>query len=211
MAKLIALITDFGSQGPYVGQLKAVLATEAPNIPVIDLLSNAPVVRPKASAYLVAALAEQMPVETLFLTVIDPGVGGERQGLVLETDRFWFVGPDNGSLALAARRSNECRLWSINWQPPKLSASFHGRDLFAPVAARIARGDAVPGVPMIFLIASMSIGTAMFLLACVQILLIERSCWRSRDIDLAMPAPLVKYLPVQPFGMRTHVAWLRLP
>ena len=89
-----------------------------------------------------------MPVETLFLTVIDPGVGGERQGLVLETDRFWFVGPDNGSLALAARRSNECRLWSINWQPPKLSASFHGRDLFAPVAARIARGDAVPGVPI---------------------------------------------------------------
>ncbi|HEC16919.1 MAG TPA: hypothetical protein ENI99_10175 [Sedimenticola sp.] len=144
---MIALVTDFGAQGPYVGQMEAVLAAGAPGVPVINLVSDAPVARPQASAYLTAALAAQMPAQTLFLAVIDPGVGGERRGLVLRTDRSWFVGPDNGLLAIAARRSEECRLWTIDWRPPGLSASFHGRDLFAPVAARLARGEAPPGEP----------------------------------------------------------------
>ena len=150
MVSLIALFTDFGLQGPYVGQMQAVLAVQASGVPVIDLLSRAPAFRPRQSAYLLAGLTRTMPGNSLFLAVVDPGVGGERQGLILKTDRHWFVGPDNGLLAIAARQARKADFRYIGWIPEDLSASFHGRDWFAPVAARIARGDPVdtkPAVP----------------------------------------------------------------
>ena len=142
---LIATFTDFGPGGPYTGQMQAVLLTQAPGTPVVDLLSLAPGFSPKPAAYLLAALAEQMPRQSLFLCVVDPGVGSERRGLVLQTQDYCYVGPDNGLLAVAARRQHEARVWEIDWRPEQLSSSFHGRDLFAPVAAGIARGEPPPG------------------------------------------------------------------
>jgi S-adenosyl-L-methionine hydrolase (adenosine-forming) len=144
---MIVLFTDFGLQGPYTGQMKAVLHQMAPSVPVIDLFADAPAGNPKASAYLLAAYAAWFPAGTVFLCVVDPGVGGERPPLIVEADGRWYVGPGNGLFELVQRRADTVHRWDITWQPERLSASFHGRDLFAPVAAMLARGDAPPGRP----------------------------------------------------------------
>ena len=145
---MIVLFTDFGLHGPYTGQVKAVLAAEAPGEAVIDLFADAPAADPRASAYLLAAYDDRFPEGTVFLGVIDPGVGTERLPVVLEANARWYVGPDNGLFALVQRRAALSRVWEITWRPPHLSATFHGRDLFAPVAARLARGAPVPGVEL---------------------------------------------------------------
>ncbi|MBO0759289.1 MAG: SAM-dependent chlorinase/fluorinase, partial [Bradyrhizobiaceae bacterium] len=144
---MIALFTDFGLHGPYTGQMKAVLHQMAPSKPVIDLFADAPVGNPKASAYLLAAYATWFPAKTVFLCVVDPGVGGTRPSVILEADSRWYVGPGNGLFELIQRRAAETRSWEIDWQPERLSASFHGRDLFAPVASILARGEPPPGRP----------------------------------------------------------------
>jgi hypothetical protein len=134
------LITYFGVADPYMGQMRAVLARAAPGVPVIDLFSNAPAFNAKASAYLLAAYCTEFTPGTVFLCVVDPGVGGPRAAIALEADGRWYVAPDNGLLSVAARRAAVARWWRITWRPANLSASFHGRDLFAPVAARLALG-----------------------------------------------------------------------
>lgn len=145
---MIVLFTDFGLSGPYVGQMKAVLLREAGTVPLIDLMADVPAFDPRAGAYLLPAYSAGFPSGCVFLCVVDPGVGSDRPALVLRADGRWFVGPDNGLLALVARRAREAEAWRITWQPPRLSASFHGRDLFAPVAARLARGEPPPGEPI---------------------------------------------------------------
>jgi S-adenosyl-L-methionine hydrolase (adenosine-forming) len=142
---LIVLFTDFGSQGPYTGQMKAVLHQMAPGIPVVDLFADAPVGNPKASAYLLAAYAAWFASGSVFVCVVDPGVGGTRPAIILEADARWYVGPGNGLFELVQRRAVKRRSWDIEWKPERLSASFHGRDLFAPVAAMLARGEPPPG------------------------------------------------------------------
>jgi S-adenosyl-L-methionine hydrolase (adenosine-forming) len=142
---MIVLFTDFGLQGPYTGQMKAVLHQTAPDIPIIDLFADAPAGNPKAAAYLLAAYAQWFASPTTFLCIIDPGVGGPRAPVILEADGRWYVGPDNGLFELVERRAAKTRSFDIAWRPKNLSASFHGRDLFAPVAAMLARGEAPPG------------------------------------------------------------------
>ncbi len=142
---MFVLFTDFGMHGPYTGQMKAVLHQMTPGRAIIDLFTDAPAGNPRASAYLLAAYAAWFPIETVFLCVVDPGVGGTRPPLVLVADGKWFVGPGNGLFELVQRRAVEAQRWDISWQPERLSASFHGRDLFAPVAAALARGEQPPG------------------------------------------------------------------
>ena len=93
---MIALFTDFGLHGPYTGQMKAALHQMAPGTPVIDLFADAPVGNPRASAYLLAVYAAWFPAGTVFLCVVDPGVGGARPPVILEADGRWYVGPGNG-------------------------------------------------------------------------------------------------------------------
>jgi S-adenosyl-L-methionine hydrolase (adenosine-forming) len=144
---MIALFTDFGLSGPYTGQMKAVLSEMAPAVAVVDLFADAPAGDPKASAYLLAAYATWFPEGTVFLCVVDPGVGGERPAIIVEADRRWYVGPGNGLIEFVERRARKTQSFDITWRPKSLSASFHGRDLFAPVAAMLARGDEPPGRP----------------------------------------------------------------
>lgn len=144
MRPMIALFTDFGLAGPYTGQMKAVLHREAPAAAVIDLFADAPMRNPKAAAYLLAAYAVWFPPGTVVLAVVDPGVGSSRAALVVEADGRLYVGPDNGLFELVRRRAEATRVWEITWRPELLSASFHGRDVFAPVAARLVRGEAPP-------------------------------------------------------------------
>ena len=149
---MILVFTDFGLAGPYVGQMRAVLASLAPGVPAIDLMHDAPAFRPKEAGYLLAALVRQSPAGSVILGVVDPGVGTARRPIVLRLGQRWLVGPDNGLFAAAARQAREehvlVEAWAISWRPAALSTSFHGRDLFAPVAAGLARSNPVPGDPV---------------------------------------------------------------
>ena len=115
--------------------MKAVLHQMVPGTSIIDLFADAPVGNPMASAYLLAAYAAWFPAGSIFLCVVDPGVGGARPAVFVEADGRWYVGPGNGLFELVQRRATTTRSWDIDWKPERLSASFHGRDLFAPVAA----------------------------------------------------------------------------
>jgi len=145
---MIVLFTDFGLNGPYTGQMKAVLLQQAPAVPVVDLFADAPMFNPAASAQLLSAYSRSFPEGTVFLCVVDPGVGGERLPLVVRADGRDFVGPDNGLFHRLIKQSRRVEAWRITYRSPRLSASFHGRDLFAPVVAMLARGEPVPGEPL---------------------------------------------------------------
>lgn len=138
---MILLFTDFGGSGPYMGEMRTVLLRQAPGVPVVDLMIDAAAFRPDLAAYHLAALWPTAEPGDVMVAIVDPGVGGPRSPLAVEVDGRWLVGPDNGLLELVLRRAGAVRGHAIAWRPPRLSASFHGRDLFAPIAARLARGD----------------------------------------------------------------------
>jgi hypothetical protein len=138
---MIFLFTDFGAADLYVGQVKAVLHQYAPDARVVDLLHDAPAFNVKAGAHLLAALAARLPQGSVTMAVVDPGVGGAREAVAVLADDRWFVGPDNGLISVVAERAARSEVFTVGWRPEDLSASFHGRDLFAPVAAMLARGD----------------------------------------------------------------------
>ncbi|MDD5390837.1 MAG: SAM-dependent chlorinase/fluorinase [Gallionellaceae bacterium] len=138
---MLVLITDYGWHDPYVGQMKALLAGLAPGTTVIDLLHTVPDFNAHAGAHLLAALCRDLPAGTVVLAVVDPGVGGPREAVVVEADGRYYVGPDNGLLSLVAGRAQITRTWRIHWRADNCSDSFHGRDLFAPIAAWIATGN----------------------------------------------------------------------
>lgn len=141
----IFLFTDFGLGGPYVGQMNAAILTVSPDSPVIGLMHDAPAMRPDLAAYLLPACCRALPRGSIVVAVVDPGVGGERAALQVESDGLTFVGPDNGLLSRLPRIATVAR---IDWRPQALSASFHGRDLFAPAAARLAAGMPLPASPL---------------------------------------------------------------
>lgn len=150
---MLILFTDFGHASPYVGQMKLAIHRRVPGLPVIDLLHEAPAFDSRAAAYLLAAFTDDLPAGCAVVGVIDPGVGSDRDGLILQADGCWYVGPDNGLFERVAARAGELRTWRISWRPQRLSASFHGRDLFAPVAAMLAAGLQTPdalGEPLDF-------------------------------------------------------------
>ncbi len=138
---MIVLFTDFGVADPYVGQVHGVLAHAAPGVPVIDLFHTVPNYDIRAAAYLLPAFVEEFPPESVFVCVVDPGVGGPRRPVMVRAFERWFVGPDNGLFHILARRAPAHACRHIRWVPRRLSASFHARDLFAPVAARLALGE----------------------------------------------------------------------
>lgn len=138
---MIILFTDFGTTDPYVGQIKTVLAQLAPNETVIDLLHHVPNFEISAGAYLLPAYVDEFPKYSVFVCVVDPGVGGLREPVVAKIDNQWFVGPDNGLLDVLASRARTVEWWQIDIDESNVSASFHGRDIFAPVAAEVSQGD----------------------------------------------------------------------
>lgn len=137
----VFLFTDFGSADIYVGQVKAALLEYAPSQSVVDLLHDAPAFNVRAAAHLLAALLARVPSGAVVLAVVDPGVGSAREAVAVRASGRWLVGPDNGLLSVAAGRAARHEAHVIAWRPKALSNSFHGRDLFAPVAGMLARGD----------------------------------------------------------------------
>src|SRR5438552_13623173 len=132
---MIVLFTDFGLEGPYTGQMTAVLQQTAPAVPVVSLFADLPAGQSKPAAYLLAAYGAWFVAGTVFVCVVDPGVGSDRGALIVEADGRFYVGPDNGLFEIMLRRASRNRVWQIAWQPPALFASFLGRVMFAVVEA----------------------------------------------------------------------------
>ncbi len=143
-APLLALFSDFGGDGPYVGQVLAAWAAQAPGVPGIALFSAAPPFDVEAAAHLLHAYSRRLPPGSVVEAVVDPGVGGPRGVLAVRADGLWFCGPDNGLLSVVAARAGAVAVWRVDWLPERLSATFHGRDLFAPLAAHLARHGEPP-------------------------------------------------------------------
>jgi S-adenosylmethionine hydrolase len=138
---MILLFTDFSWKGPYVGQMKSVLAARLPGRPVVDLMHDAPAFRPLEAGLLLVRLLRHAPAGAALLGVVDPGVGGARRALILEVEGRVLAGPDNGLFVPALRAASRARCFEVLWRPPALSASFHGRDLFAPALASHLAGE----------------------------------------------------------------------
>ena len=138
---MIVFLSDFGCCSPYAAQMEARAALLAPGVSRLTLFSDLPPFDARAAAFLLPAYVNEFPADTVFVCVVDPGVGTSRRAVVLRADDQWFVGPDNGVLGIVGRRAVAAKWWEITWRPENLSATFHGRDLFVPVGAALARGE----------------------------------------------------------------------
>ncbi len=139
---MIVLLTDFGIDDPYVGQVHLRLGVLAPGVPVIDLFHGLPNFAIEAAAYLVPAYCRHVPPGAVIMAVVDPGVGGSRGAIAFKAKGRHYVGPDNGLFEMVARQAQVRACVSLPI-PPDAAASFHGRDVFAPAAATLARGGSV--------------------------------------------------------------------
>ncbi len=139
----IALLTDFGTADPYVAALKGVLLSAVPGIRITDISHDVPRHNVSSAAYILRAAAPWFPRGTIFVCVVDPGVGTKRRILCLKLSGCTFLAPDNGLLERFADRNGVGRWYAL--KPPasgqRVSATFHGRDIMAPAAARLAGGD----------------------------------------------------------------------
>lgn len=143
------LFTDFSIRGPYLGQMASVLIEACPLARVINLMCDVPFANPRAGAYLLAALSRYLPEKAIVVAIVDPGVGSARKALWLNIGNRWFIAPDNGLLAVLTQGSEDALLCEFDAHPGgKISASFHGRDVFAPVAGAIACGEFPKGKKM---------------------------------------------------------------
>jgi len=142
MPFIVTLLSDFGSGSPYPAQMKIVLASSCEAM-LIDITHDVPRHDVRAGAYLLAAVARTTPAGTVHLAVVDPGVGTTRRPLLVASGGQVFIGPDNGLLLPAAKRVGRPQAFEII--APEIlqsvsSSTFHGRDIFAPLAARLVRG-----------------------------------------------------------------------
>jgi S-adenosylmethionine hydrolase len=144
---LITLTTDFGTSDGYVGTMKGVILGIAPNATIVDITHE---IQPHAisqAAFVIATAAPYFPVGTVHVVIVDPGVGSQRRAIVVQTERAIFVAPDNGVLTFTLRPFTPHRrpiriahLTRRQYWLPQTSNTFHGRDIFAPVAAYLAKG-----------------------------------------------------------------------
>ena len=142
----VALLTDFGTDDHFVGMMKAVVANICPEARIIDVSHAVQPQNIAHGAFLLRISSEYFPRGTVFVCVVDPGVGTDRRAVALHADARWYVGPDNGILYPTwASRSPTAADAVLSLENPRywldeVSNTFHGRDIFAPVAAHLASG-----------------------------------------------------------------------
>jgi hypothetical protein len=136
---LITLTTDFGEESYYLGALRGVLLSFCPEATLVDITHHVPPHGILEGAFVLAQACPRFPAGTVHLAVVDPGVGGARRPLLLRSGGHWYVGPDNG--LFSPFLDGAPALYRIH-DDPTAGATFHGRDVFAPAAARLARGEA---------------------------------------------------------------------
>ncbi len=138
---LIVLLTDFGLKDPYVGILKGVIASKVPEAKIIDLSHDISPQNVAQAAFFLRASTPYFPPGALFVCVIDPGVGSQRNILWVKTNKHQFLAPDNGVLSWIEDPILESRIVANRrWMNSDISNTFHGRDIFAPVAAELIKG-----------------------------------------------------------------------
>ena len=139
---VVTITTDFGTRDGYVGEVKGVLATRAPEATLVDVAHDVTPGDVRGAAWILGRIWSRFPVGTVHLAVVDPGVGGARMPVAARVAERWFVGPDNGLLTFVCRAFSveEARRidLAIGGGPP--SSTFHGRDVFAPAAAHLSAG-----------------------------------------------------------------------
>jgi hypothetical protein len=146
---VITITTDFGHQGPFVATMKGRILTRLPDARIIDVTHEVPVYWPAEAGFWLSRAFEFFPSGTVHIAVVDPGVGTSRDIIAVEADGHLFLAPDNGLLAPIVARTKAALVHRLDVEPARVrfslgtpSATFHGRDIFAPLAAELAAGRA---------------------------------------------------------------------
>jgi len=140
---VIALLTDFGNRDFFVGSMKGVMVGILPASRIIDITHEIPSFNIKAAAFLLRAAYRYFPAGTVFLAVIDPGVGSPRKVILVKTEDYYYIAPDNGILTLTLEHDlpvDMCEVSNPEYFLPQISRTFEARDRMAPVAAWLASG-----------------------------------------------------------------------
>lgn len=141
--RIITLTTDFGDESGYAGVMKGVILTVNPDCQIIDITHRVSQQDVEEAAFLLNNSFSYFPEHSIHVVVVDPGVGSERKPILVETDKYWFVGPDNGVFSFMFLMEGFKKVWEItnkSYFLPEISSTFHGRDIFAPVAAHLSLG-----------------------------------------------------------------------
>jgi S-adenosylmethionine hydrolase len=140
---MITLTSDFGLKDPYVSEMKGVILTINPKTTLIDITHDIEKFNIRMAAFTLASAAPYFPKGAVHLAVVDPGVGTQRRAIIIQTERAFFVGPDNGILILAAQGQTIKHIYQITnpkFMRTRISNTFHGRDIFSPAAAYLDKG-----------------------------------------------------------------------
>jgi hypothetical protein len=143
MASIITLTTDFGMKDPWVGAVKGVILSINPDATIVDISHEVPSQEILAASFVLSRACPYYPDGTIHVAVVDPGVGTERRPLLIETERHFFIGPDNGIFSQVLKSEKVRRVIELDnsdYFLTDVSATFHARDIFAPVAAHLSRG-----------------------------------------------------------------------
>jgi S-adenosylmethionine hydrolase len=146
---VIALLTDFGTQDHYAGTMKGVILGICPDATLVDITHDIPPHDVTAGALELAASYKYFPAGTIFVAVVDPGVGSARRGVAADTGDYRFVAPDNGVLTLVLRETPAKKIVELTerrYARPTVSRTFEGRDRFAPAAGWLAKGTLLPAL-----------------------------------------------------------------
>jgi S-adenosylmethionine hydrolase len=140
---LITLLTDFGTSDYYVGAMKGVILGICPDARIVDITHEIPPQDIQTAAFTLLAAYKSFPKGTIHVAVVDPGVGSDRKPILIQSRDYFFIAPDNGLLSFIAENEKETQVFHLTNEKyfnSPVSATFHGRDVFAPVAAQLACG-----------------------------------------------------------------------
>ncbi|MEW5801492.1 MAG: SAM-dependent chlorinase/fluorinase [bacterium] len=140
---IISLTTDFGEEDPFVGIMKGVILSINPCVRIVDICHRVPAHRISEASFLFGSSYRYFPQGTIHVVVVDPGVGSQRRAILVQTPQFFFVAPDNGVLSYLYVEQPDLQVFHLtekHYFLPKISQTFHGRDIFAPVAAWLSTG-----------------------------------------------------------------------
>jgi len=140
---IITLLSDFGLKDAYVAEMKAVILSINPNASIVDITHEIEKFNVHMGAFILASATPYFPEGTVHVAVVDPGVGTRRRPIIIQTKQGFYVGPDNGLLVLPTRKEGVSHVYhvtNIDYMRPKISTTFHGRDIFAPAAAYLSMG-----------------------------------------------------------------------
>lgn len=141
----VALLTDYGLRDSYVAEMKGAMLSVNPRLNLVDLSHEIAPYNITEAAYILRNAAREFPAGTVFVAVVDPGVGTDRNSIILQTDQGkYYVGPDNGLFGMLIKSEGFGRAWKLNntdyFRPGPISDTFHGRDIYGPVAAHLVSG-----------------------------------------------------------------------